>query len=1225
MTYTLRLTQTTEGQDRYNVEVMLEGGELPRLHANSRFDFSVSAQDREDLRWYFEDYLKFPLDPAPKIAARIEKRMNEIGAELFEKVFAASDKANCVLENARPRLADTRVEVVTDAPHAEVVPWELMQDSMTGEPVLLRASAFVHSYSGAGAQPRVASVISSPVRILLVICRPGGNADVPFRSVARHLMMGLSEGEDTPFQLDVLRPPTIARLEEVLSESHSAGQPYDVVHFDGHGFYDDPLTRESGLPPKKRSGHLIFENASFPGNEEYLNGQRLGTTLAKAGVSLLVMNACRSAHAEPLPAPGEAAGEAPLRTNAFGSLAQEVLAAGVPGVIAMRYNVYVTTAAQFVSDLYAGLGEGIPPGEAATLARKRLHEHSPRMFSIFPRPGRDWLVPVVYEASPGIISLAPPKATSPVVAAETMASRSEPDAQTDGLPESPAVGFLGRDETLLALDRTFDNNHAALLHGLAGSGKTSTAVEFARWYMQTNGVEGPALFTSFERYKPLARVLDQLGETFAYELEASGIDWLALSDGERRQLALELLSHFPVLWVWDNVEPIAGFPSGTGSAWSAAEQQELVAFLREAGQTKAKFLLTSRRGEWDWLRDMPVRITLPPMPMEERVQMAVALAEARGQSLTGAENWLSLLRFTQGNPLTLTILLGEALRAGLKTGEQIEELVSRLRAGEAAFTDEADGGRPRSLVASLNYGFKHAFDERERKQLALLQFFQGYVNVISFCVMGRPESAAWLTELQGMTRDQCSALFDRAAEVGMLTPPSRYVSIYSSHPALPWFFKKLFDQYYPPPAGERQEVRATRAFVEAMAVIATHLTQQYIHGNRNITGVLSIEEANLLHASELALRFKWWDRVISIVQGLAALYEHQGRRVEWLRLVEKLRPSFVDPATDGPLVGLEELWSAFTSYRVRLARQARDLMLAERLQRARTEWDRRRAAPALAALPSKLSDMQRQNVVMLIRSLSEMGDIERELRQPRCKETYEEAFRLWEQIGGPSTAFIIAFNLGNAYWEVPALRNLELAEYWYEHCEKLLDKRDVKVKAQCLGQRGIIAYERAKETLDRTGREMTRALATGQPQKYMGDLVKDAEEYAVQLEKALSLSVSAVQLTPPDALHELAIANNTLGLIYKALGNVELAVGHYLETVRYAEEEGNRYLAAAARQNVASAWLQAGGGRLQDALDYARAALSDFESYGERASQEAGTTKRLIAEIERRLPKSRKG
>ena len=55
---------------------------------------------------------------------------------------------------------------------------------------------------------------------------------------------------------------------------------------------------------------------------------------------------------------------------------------------------------------------------------------------------------------------------------------------------------------------------SSCLHAYAGSGKTSTAAEFARWYRQTGGLSGPVLFTSFEQHKRLPQVLDELGRVF---------------------------------------------------------------------------------------------------------------------------------------------------------------------------------------------------------------------------------------------------------------------------------------------------------------------------------------------------------------------------------------------------------------------------------------------------------------------------------------------------------------------------------------------------------------------------------------------------------------------------------------------------------------------------------------------------------------------------------------
>src|SRR6266516_6433620 len=116
------------------------------------------------------------------------------------------------------------------------------------------------------------------------------------------------------------------------------------------------------------------------------------------------------------------------------------------------------------------------------------------------------------------------------------------------LPADPSVGFYGRDETLLALDRTYDTHQVVLLHAFAGSGKTSTAIAFARWYALTGGVEGSVLFTSFEQHTPLARVLDQLGDRFDVELARQGKDWLTLSETARREAAVALLRQVPLLW-----------------------------------------------------------------------------------------------------------------------------------------------------------------------------------------------------------------------------------------------------------------------------------------------------------------------------------------------------------------------------------------------------------------------------------------------------------------------------------------------------------------------------------------------------------------------------------------------------------------------------------------------------------------------------------------------------
>jgi hypothetical protein len=602
-------------------------------------------------------------------------------------------------------------------------------------------------------------------------------------------------------------------------------------------------------------------------------------------------------------------------------------------------------------------------------------------------------VPVVWERAP--LRLFPKQEGAPALKVLLDGDAAKSGNLDPKLPARPDLGFFGRDETLYALDRAFDEHSIVLLHAYAGSGKTATAAEFARWYALTGGVQGPVLFTSFERHLPLARVLDKLGEIFGGSLEAAGIPWGAITEtADRRNVALQVLAQKPVLWIWDNVEPVTGFPAGSESAWSAAEQRELSDFLRAAKATKAKFLLTSRREESAWLGDLARRVAVPGMPMRERRQLAGAILANRGKRAQDLPDLTPLLRQTQGNPLTILVTMGAALRAGIDTTERLEAFVRRLRNGEAEFEDETSEGRSRSLGASLAYGFE-GFSVEERKILALLHLFQGFVDVQALQIMGHSGADCCLEAVRGLSREQGIALLDRAAEIGLLTGHGN--GYYGIHPALPWYFRERFEQDHPAAGGEAE--RARRAFVAAMGGLGNYYANQYEGGQRGVLAVVAAEEDNLLAAWRLAREHGWWYGVISAMQGLRTLYDNTGRPAAWRRLVDAVVPEFVDPTTEGALAGREELWSLVIEYRVRLAQAERRWPEAARLQRLRVDWDRERAAPALAVPAEGPDDRQRHLIRMLVASLHALAEIQREQGEPACIQGYEDSRRLAGEIG----------------------------------------------------------------------------------------------------------------------------------------------------------------------------------------------------------------------------------
>ena len=1203
----LRINQHPTGvPNRYRVDVSAEIPHFQPPSFSRDIEFVLTPQDGERIRWYLEDFLQFDEEPAPTIAKRVEALMVERGEALFRSIFEGSYQGSQLWTQVAPHLSSTRIEITTGIAEATAIPWELIRNPHTKTNLALSAEAFVRTQQG-GQLAVSPQAEAEKVRILLVICRPKGGEDVPFRSVAGRLVTRLREGDREAFQIDVLRPPTYEQLTKTLELAKNRGKPYHIVHFDGHGTYADPqslgdagkalsslMLKGDATGPQ---GFLVFEDPDSETKRKFIDGFKIGALLRDTGVPFLILNACQSAFAEAPAEPKETTpGETRDEVEAYGSLAQAVMETGAAGVVAMRYSVYAVTAAQFVAELYGALARGRRLGEAVSWARRNLATEPQRRIAYEARALQDWCVPVVWERAPLRLWPEKPDAAALHIKLDDGAA-AKPGALDQALPPRPDVGFYGRDETLYALDRAFDTHRIVLMHAYAGSGKTTTAAEFARWYALTGGVEGPVLFTSFERHLPLARVLDKIGAIFGKGLERSGVHWDAITDiGQRREVALQVLGQVPVLWIWDNVEPITGFPAGTKSDWGIEEQRELREFLSAARETKAKFLLTSRRDEEQWLGDLPRRVQVPPMPMQERLQLAGAIVAHRGKRLADLPDLMPLLRFTRGNPLTILVTVGEALRVGIDTKERLDGFVAALRGGEAEFEDEESEGRSKSLGASLSYGFGRAFDEDERKILALLHLFQGFVDVDAVRMMGNPQAEWCLEAVRGLTREQGIALLDRAAEVGLLD--ARGAGYYGMHPALPWYFRDLFECYCAGEAGDASR----RAFAEAMGELGDFYHNRFNAGHRGVLSALAAEEDNLLAAWRMAQAQASWRCVIATMQGLRTLYREIGRSTAWRRLVDSVVPHFVDPATDGPLPGREELWSLLTEYRVQLAKQELKWAEAERLQRICVDWDRERARSAMETEPEKWDERQRHLIRTLAASVHELADIQREGGHATSATAYLEALELARSIGDTAAQAVCAFNLGHAHLDIGDLRNLDEADRWYRLSLELRASDDVLGRSKCLSSLGGVAFERFIEG---------------------GRAERPTNELARYLEDAAHLYGQALEMKAETDIIGRGVVHNSLGIVYQYAGSIDRALHHYRQGIRYHEEAGDIFHAGQMRRNVAIALL--GAGRVHDALAYAEAALANFLSFGERATAEIQLTERLIARIKEAQAEGRGG
>jgi len=1225
---TLHIRQDAPQDGHYPIRLTLKRPGQPDLEAQAKTQFTLTPQEQEDLRRYMEDYLQRPDSFTQVEVQQIEDWMKRRGEELYTKVLADNMATQAVWFAAREQLADLRVEITTGIAEAASIPWELMRDPQSDSAIALRVQSFVRVQSN----PNLSFVPVPPadegrLRLLYVVCRPGGRDDVELRAVANRLLQDL--GKDLArFDITALRPPTFEQLQKELTDAKATGRPFHIVHFDGHGVYED-LSKTTladwlkainaltlGSKHSGKHGYLLFEHPASEQNMRPVSGGELGKLLHDTGVPVLVLNACQSAMHEATGEPEKqpAAANVHDEVRAIGSLAQAVIDHGIPAVLGMRYSVFVVTAAQYIGQVYAALAQGRPFGQAASEGRKHLALNPDRWVTLQSHTLQDWFVPVVYEAMP--VHLLPPKAGAPGLQLDRPAL--DPAQTNPALRRHvPDTGFVGRDETLLLLDRAFDHHPVVLLHAYAGQGKTATAVEFARWYAQTGGL-GPqpfVLFTSFESHTDLTDVLNQIGQVFAPALQASGIEWHALNDNAaRRSLVLQVLQQIPVLWIWDNVEPAAGFPAGTESAWTPAEQADLADFLKQivmAKGTQARILLTSRRDEQAWLGGLPHRVAMPRMRNSDAASLARSLAKSLGteKQIPREEiaDWQPLLDYCHGNPLTLRVIVGQAIKRGLRGPEPIGDFVAAIRSGEQAIEDaDEQQGRDKSLGASLDYGFRHAFKDDELPIIALLHLFQGTVDVDALEATGKGDHA--LPELKGKTKADLASVLDRARDTGLLTHLGS--TWYTIHPALPWFLRQLFARHYDGQPGRSTATAALRAWVEAIGELGNCYTKEFIGGNQDVIQFLALEEANLLYARRTARRHSWWIPAISAMQGLGVLYDYQGRLSEWSRLVAEITPDYCAP-DDTPTPGREDAYSVIMSYRVHLAQAYdRDLPRAATLQRKVVAWDRQQAAPSLN-LPADapLDFHQRNRIRTLGASVAVLGQLLGEQNNPDCVPAFEETIQHMQRIQDTAAEATAHSNLGHAYMLIPVIRNLGAAEAAYSRELALLNPNDASGRASTTMQIGMVHHERFNESRQR-----------GQPAEAV---LKHAQAAGDHYHQALALC-------PPSALVNLHCHHYQLGRLYADIEATEPAREHFEKTAQLCERAGDHLYAGLARHSMGIMYLrtferEATPSRQRDLLRraqaFAQAALRDFQHYQGRVAKEEAETQRLLAAIAQALTK----
>ncbi|HEY0323360.1 MAG TPA: TIR domain-containing protein [Pyrinomonadaceae bacterium] len=832
----------------------------PRKKVESiRYSFTapLGVIEAEDLRWYLEEYFFWPIGVFRERAERIEAQLPLWGQALYQSAFApqvAQEALNAwkqagldgerrfsvFVEEELPVGASVEEQAVASeaASFLLSLPWELLHDGRGflfhgNHPVRVRRRL-------PNRHSQTVRPTQLPIRILLVSPRPEEELRIGYidhRISAKPLVEAVeSLGELA--KLTLLTPPTFPALEEALQKAAQDGVPFDVVHFDGHGVYDHKV----GL------GGLCFEDPNDTEKLEkramqLIHAERLAEVIRDHSIPLVFLEACETAKTEEDPTT---------------SVAAKLLEEGVSSVVAMTHSVLVETAHRFVKAFYKELAEGRRVGTAMLAGQQELHRDTYRgkRMGVGELHLQDWFVPVLYqeEHDPQLITRLQSQKVQQLQAKQRHLS-------LGALPAPPPHEFQGRSRELLSLERLLHDAPYAVVRGQGGAGKTTLAVELARWLVRV-GRFRRAAFVSLEQYSDARSVLDSLGRQLLPEEEGRSV--AEYPDMKQALQPVErALGDRPTIIVLDNMESV--LPDHTGNLPPDAQQlqEEQIKGLFQLCQQllqadpATRILFTSREQLPAPFDNRRREISLGPLSQEDAIKLVSEVMKQEGlipkadDPGSDPKEITDLVEAVNRHARALVLLAREVARQGVRTTtEKLHQLMEDL-------DRKYPGDRENSLYASVELSLRRLSPE-VREQLKSLTVFHGGAHVQVFdYVLGTTEDDA----------ETAPRIFRHLIEVG-LGEDMGYGHL-RLDPALPRYLLRELSE-------EEQEEK-TRRWAEGMSKLTDSLYEQQFK-DAEVSARLTLLELPNLMAMLLWMQQQGApEMVVDVAQRVESLLARLGR------------------------------------------------------------------------------------------------------------------------------------------------------------------------------------------------------------------------------------------------------------------------------------------------------------------------------------------------------------
>lgn len=244
--------------------------------------------------------------------------LDQIGNRLFAHIFQGEVLQ---LYNRLPS-GHVSIQIATDEPDVQRIPWEFLRP-IDRQPVPHRERCVVRVLPICAASDPFPAKSLQKLKVLLVVSDPVDQEGVTWQDVEQSIRNAFLAQTEGLAHLKVVPGATRAELLRSLDE-----ESYDVFHFLGHGCVVDG------------KGRLILVDVDTH-KSDFLTAEEVAVALAGQGLKLVILSACLT-------------GAGNIKDD-FGPVANSLLRAGIPAVVANQTSIPTKSIAPFVGALYQRL------------------------------------------------------------------------------------------------------------------------------------------------------------------------------------------------------------------------------------------------------------------------------------------------------------------------------------------------------------------------------------------------------------------------------------------------------------------------------------------------------------------------------------------------------------------------------------------------------------------------------------------------------------------------------------------------------------------------------------------------------------------------------------------------------------------------------------------------------------------------------------------------------